>query len=366
MHILHFASTALTLDTFVRKISRSLENRGYTFDYVSDLGSVTEETSSNLPKFRLRRGLLFFLSWFGNGRAFQSLLATGPSIVHVHTPATALALWPFLIVMGRRNIKLVYTARGGLNEGVAWPLRMIWALLDPMSWKLWNAVGVINASLLSKAVALRPPSTVHLLSHGGASPNLSTGRPSDVTSHPGSDRKSDKIVLGWVGRFAHDKRPKDFLELVNSLRSDDSLQVEGLMMGDQSQHDRAVEATSIPGISFTGWVECPQDYLRNCDLLISTSVREGYGMAVLEAGLVGTPTIARMTLGTAESVRDSGGYLIESRSVSALVDQVRAWSALSRQEKASLRDKVHKKSLKTLTDGNLADELHAMYKGLTP
>jgi len=89
-------------------------------------------------------------------------------------------------------------------------------------------------------------------------------------------------------------------------------------------------------------------------------------MAVLEAGLVGTPTIARMTLGTAESVRDSGGYLIESRSVSALVDQVRAWSALSRQEKASLRDKVHKKSLKTLTDGNLADELHAMYKGLTP
>jgi len=74
MHIIHFASTALTLDTFVRKISRSLENRGYTFDYVSDLGSVTEETSSNLPKFRLRRGLLFSLSWFGNGRAFQACL----------------------------------------------------------------------------------------------------------------------------------------------------------------------------------------------------------------------------------------------------------------------------------------------------
>jgi len=87
-------------------------------------------------------------------------------------------------------------------------------------------------------------------------------------------------------------------------------------------------------------------------------------MAVLEAGLVGTPTIARMTLGTAESVRDSGGYLIESRSVSALVDQVKEWSALSRREKASLRDKVQKKSSKALSDGNLADELHAIYKGL--
>lgn len=362
--IIHVAATSLTLDTFVRKVSSSLEARGYKFSYLSDLGSESEQNVGDGPKFRLRRGMFFFLSWFGNWRAFQGLLAGGPAIVHVHTPATALAMLPYLLLMRRRKIKLVYTARGGFYEGVALPIRMVWALIDPLSWKVWNSVGVINEFLLSRALALHPSVNVHLLSHGGASPNVCAHGLRDSTSKRSSNRMGDKIVLGWVGRFARDKRPGDFLQLLQVLREDYSLKVEGIVLGEQSKHDRGFTARSTPGVSFEGWVACPQHQLRNCDLLISTSVREGYGMAVLEAGLVGTPTIARRTLGTAKSVLDSHGYLIESGSVRALADRVNAWATLSWQERASLREAVRNKSAESLDKGNLADELHAMYEGL--
>ncbi len=67
-------------------------------------------------------------------------------------------------------------------------------------------------------------------------------------------------------------------------------------------------------------------------------IREGYGLVPVEAGFYGIPTIAYKNHGTLKSVTEIGGTLVESFDITALVDQVIRWKALSNEEKMAIRE----------------------------
>jgi len=362
VRVLHFAPTAMTLRLFVLPLIDGLESRGYSSEFMVSPNETLQPLHGRVSGFNLYRGWGFWLSWVSNFEPLKQLVLSKPDIIHIHTPASALGMLPFLAVLRQKGIRLVYTARGGLDEGVALPLRILWKVVNPLRWAVWDALAVVNESLLHDARGRRRRVPVVLLSCGAAVPNLekvASVNPGSLMTAPST---TNTVRLAWVGRFSRDKRPQDFLTLVGKLRDEYGLDVEGLVIGDSNAVDRATLNHLHDSIHTTGWVEAPQTYLRFCDFLISTSVREGYGLVPIEAGLVGTPAIGYRTRGTSKSIPEAGGMLVDCGDLDAIARQVATWAKLPHGEQQSLRREVMGKSRETLSRSQLADEIADLYR----
>lgn len=360
MIVVHAASSPMTLRLFVDDSGRRLAKAGVRFLYLFGNERGSPQLRGATLRVTLPRGYLFFLAWLSSGATLKKVLAVSPDVVHVHTPATALGLVWVLRGLKRKNVRLVYTARGGFDEGRRWVTRALWHVVDPVRWGLWNALGVVNHHLLESTQKTSQVADVSLLSLGGASLNISAtsplGRPKVRVSQPPT------IRIAWVGRYSRDKRPADFSALVTILRDENGLSVEGIMMGDGNGTDRArVSGTLSDGIERLGWVDCPQIFLADCDLLISTSVREGYGLVPVESAMVGTPTIAYTTFGTSKSLPEVGGRLVPARDLRALAHAVLEWVALSDSAKAAWRADVERKSKALVSSVDVMDEMACLY-----
>jgi glycosyltransferase involved in cell wall biosynthesis len=173
--------------------------------------------------------------------------------------------------------------------------------------------------------------------------------------------RSDEIWLGWVGRFSRDKRLEDFLRAVEILNVEFGIKARGLIIGNRS--DSEIKRFAFPRQFFkhVGGVDCPQDYLRECDLNIITSQREGYGMTPLEAALVGTPTIGYETKGTSKSIGEVGGVLVKSKEIDDLVAAILCWTRLSYEDKKIDRYTVKKLSISLLAGSSLAKQTLVLY-----
>jgi glycosyltransferase involved in cell wall biosynthesis len=74
-------------------------------------------------------------------------------------------------------------------------------------------------------------------------------------------------------------------------------------------------AKGLEGITFYGWVTEEEKFslLRRAHFLLVPSVREGFGINVIEAAAAGTPTIGYDVPGLRDSIRDGEtGYLTSS------------------------------------------------------
>ncbi|MHB1316293.1 MAG: glycosyltransferase [Minisyncoccota bacterium] len=68
-----------------------------------------------------------------------------------------------------------------------------------------------------------------------------------------------------------------------------------VIAGSGSQDKKLKDLVSILGIQksviFLGWVDNVREYITSANIFLSTSEYEGYGMSVVEAGLLGTPVV---------------------------------------------------------------------------
>ena len=366
MTVVHVASTPLTLRLFVANVARQFTDRKFDFLYIYDSHNPDKALGDSKLEFKLERGIRFFLSWFSNRSGLRALVGSRPDIVHIHTPATALAMLPFLPFLRREGIRLVYTARGGLDEGVSAVVRFVWQIIDPLRWGYWDAVGAVNTVLRERATLYKPDRPVVHLPHGGAVPNISPLDDQDKDSLQLPQRHDGDVWLAWCGRFSRDKRPSDFLEVIEILRNSYQLRVVGFILGDANKTDQATFDSGLSDVHYLGWADFPHKVFGACDLLLSTSVREGYGLAILEAGLEGTPTFGYLTNGTRESVQDVGGTLVLPRRVEDMATLIAQWAMLTVTEKESIRRAVKDKSELTLKHESLVEQIVELYAAACP
>lgn len=136
--------------------------------------------------------------------------------------------------------------------------------------------------------------------------------PEGFTPHPVPPvPKETKPTVIFLGRLVAMKRPRDAIEAFRLLAADCSA-AQLWLIGDGPLLAQ-LRASAPAGVTFLGRVGRDELLARlaRAHVLVATSVREGWGLNVSEAAACGTPSIAYSVPGLVDSVRASGGALIE-------------------------------------------------------
>ncbi len=349
LKILHISVSGLTIKTFVEPFETDFANMGFEVSYGA--GKDEEFKFPNYISLPIKRGPYFPLAWLNYYKLKKIIFINNPNIIFFHTPLSVFAFSPLLRLIQNKGIKLIYIARGSLDESQSRLARFLWLLFDPTTWSIWDGIGVTNDYLYNKC--LQKKRRVILLSIGGAPLNLGKTSVKTATSYI----PREALKLGWVGRLDKDKRLSDFIDLLKILSQDYLISVKGKVIGASVSGDKPEQISSTESVDYYGWQDDPWKILSDCDLIISTSIREGYGLVPVEAGFYGIPTIAYKNHGTFKSVTEIGGILVEKFDLAALAEQVIKWNALSVEEKIILRENTSKKVNEMIKKSNQFKEL---------
>ncbi len=351
---LNISAASLTIENFVQPFDDKLHAAGIDSLYASSF--INNLDSKKFIKFPIKRGVLFPLDWLKSPKILKKIKRINPSIIVFHSPITVFTFIPILKILKKNGYKLVYIARGSLDESESKVARVLWFFIDPTAWRIWDSIGVVNKFLYSKCI--KRGRKVKMLSLGGAPPNIVISKHNVITD----SYDKNKIILGWMGRLDRDKRLTDFIKLVQILREKYRLNVEGRVVGAAIPGDKPGEIPVYEFIKYYGWQKNPWTILENCSLLISTSIREGYGLVSIEAGYYGIPTIAYSNHGSQKSIRETGGVLVERYNLDSLVEEVIKWNALTEVEKRKIRQVVKNRTDTLIGSANQVQELLDLYE----
>lgn len=121
---------------------------------------------------------------------------------------------------------------------------------------------------------------------------------------------SAQIVLG-AGRLA---REKDFSSLVTAVRHlrDGGLDVRLIIIGEGEERENLnaliLEATLEKYVSLPGFVDEPHEYMQAADVLVLSSLWEGFGNVLVEAMACGTPVISTDCPGGPAEILEGGRF----------------------------------------------------------
>jgi glycosyltransferase involved in cell wall biosynthesis len=131
----------------------------------------------------------------------------------------------------------------------------------------------------------------------------------------GPSVKKGPPTLIFLGRLRSTKRPEYAIEIYRRAKEkipDLKLWVVGRGPDEKKLKDKA---GGLDGVTFWGWVdeELKMSLLKKAHLIIVPSVREGFGINVIEAAAAGTPAIGFDVPGLRDSIcHGETGYLVRS------------------------------------------------------
>jgi glycosyltransferase involved in cell wall biosynthesis len=123
------------------------------------------------------------------------------------------------------------------------------------------------------------------------------------------------FLICWIGRFTKIKDPFLAVESFAKFEQKSSKKVCLLMVGDGELFEPVsnLVAQINSSIKLVGWKTDVSAYLAAADLLLLTSLNEGFGLVVAEAGWYGKPTLSTKSGGVNEFIIDGvTGFLVGS------------------------------------------------------
>jgi glycosyltransferase involved in cell wall biosynthesis len=136
------------------------------------------------------------------------------------------------------------------------------------------------------------------------------------------------LKLAVVSRLAPNKRVDECLRTLSALRQRGlaaSLQVVGSGENEAALKQQAAQLQLTDSVTFTGPLpEAEKDaILRRAHFLLHTSIREGWGLNVIEANAMGTPAAVYPVEGLIEStLHDRTGLVAAAETPQSLADQI--------------------------------------------
>ena len=117
----------------------------------------------------------------------------------------------------------------------------------------------------------------------------------------------------FVARMVKSKRPDHVVKAFEIVRRE--IPSADLWMVGDGPWKKRVQALAGDGVKFLGRVssERRNELMASASVLLMTSVREGWGLTVSEASVLGTPTIGYDSPGLVDSISASGGILTDQK-----------------------------------------------------
>jgi glycosyltransferase involved in cell wall biosynthesis len=153
--------------------------------------------------------------------------------------------------------------------------------------------------------------------------------PGTDTAHfrPDWSRKGDNVII-HVGRIKRYKSTDHLLEAARML-VDKGKRLTVKIVGDGDDVPRLKEITTKLGleqvVEFTGFIP-ESDKLalyQQAAVLVENSIKEGWGLIVMEANACGTPVVAARSPGLVDSVSEGeSGFLYEYGNVREMADRI--------------------------------------------
>jgi glycosyltransferase involved in cell wall biosynthesis len=118
--------------------------------------------------------------------------------------------------------------------------------------------------------------------------------------------KENEVVYMFLGRMNKDKGINELAEAFNRVRKK-HLNARLLLAGGDEENMTPMvkrKVKDVESVIFYGVTPTPERLLQACDVFCMPSYREGFGMSVIEASLLGIPIICSDTYGLMESIID--------------------------------------------------------------
>ncbi|MCX6728183.1 MAG: glycosyltransferase family 4 protein [Candidatus Saccharibacteria bacterium] len=158
----------------------------------------------------------------------------------------------------------------------------------------------------------------------------------DATDYP--EKSSKNFTYCVVSRLVTDKGIGEAIEAFSRLAMDypdDQLLVIGDGPESKKFESLAIKASNI---KLLGYQKDPLEYIAKCDVFVHPAYHEGFGISLVEAGMLSKPIIASAVGGIVEIVTDhETGLLVKEKDVDSLQNAMK----LLRDNK-TLRDKLGK------------------------
>jgi glycosyltransferase involved in cell wall biosynthesis len=319
----------------VLQLAGELHARGYD---VHILSGLTVDPTPAVAEFTRKTGIAvrFIPHLQRDIRPAQDILALfylinllkreKPAIVHLHTSKAGF--------IGRIAARLagvpciVFTTHGHIFYGYFSKL------------KTWAFIGMerVAAHFCDVITTLTEKEKTDFLNLGIANPQKIVPVPNGMDLQPFFTAKRGQLrqefgipdetfLIGWIGRFEPVKGPVFFLSVCERLRDRSHGGVMAVMAGDGSLYDEMKCRRDGLGLDnfllMPGYRSDIRNLVADMDIIVLTSLNEGFGMVILEAMAAGKPVIASDVGGVSELVADHvTGYLVRQGDTDAIVNHV--------------------------------------------
>lgn len=343
---------------FERQNVKALQELGYEVHYAANASQQVYEFDSD--EFE-RQGIFFHpvaihkspFSVAANTRALRQLEAIireeQISLVHCHTPVGGLLGRLAAHRIKDRNIKVIYTAHGfHFYKGCSAKDYLIYHTVEKFLARYTDAIVLINREDYDSACRFR-------LKKGGKVyqiPGVGLDRAffAPMTQEERS-RTRDSLGLSRdttfflsVGELNANKNHTVILDMLCLMRErgDDLSRFRFWICGNGPDHEKLRQEISRRNleqmVSLKGYVAAPADLYNAADLFFFPSVREGLGMAALEALSCGCPVIAADNRGSREYMQPGkNGYVCRPSMPQDYLAAYDAWRSLSGTDKQKMR-----------------------------
>jgi len=206
------------------------------------------------------------------------------------------------------------------NSFYPWPLGTIGQCQERWTHSLYRKVPFWTPSDSTRnALEQHGVHDIHVFPNGTDATPLAALEPKPLAA---------PIQLVAVSRLAPNKRVDHIIRTTKILLQrglDVQLAVVGTGEGEASLHQLATDLGVKYKIEFTGWLDEAKknDRLRQAHFLIHTSVREGWGLNVIEANAMGTPAIVYPVGGLVDStLGNETGLVTRNETPEAVADAI--------------------------------------------
>jgi glycosyltransferase involved in cell wall biosynthesis len=153
--------------------------------------------------------------------------------------------------------------------------------------------------------------------------------------------KDAEPTLVFLGRLKSTKKPEDAIEIFRKVKRQVPEARLWMLGSGPLEKELRKEAEGLGDVTFWGWVNDEQkmSLLRRAHILIVPSVREGFGINVIEAASAGTPAIGYNVPGLRDSIQHGKtGYLVgsDNEAASRIVELLTDPAAYERMSRNSL------------------------------